>query len=131
MSVYPSLDQFEVAAKKYDYVPVSQSFLCDGLTPIQTFHNIDDGQTACLFESVVGGDNVGRYSFLASNPFSEFHATRNNVVVENESGKSEYNVENPVEKLREIIAEYSVAHFDELPPFAGGAIGYASYDVIR
>ena len=30
---------------------------------------LDDGGSACLFESVIGGEKVGRYSFLAADPF--------------------------------------------------------------
>ena len=39
--------------------------------------------------------------------------------------------DNPLDDLRRLITRYQAIHLDELPPFAGGAIGYAGYDVVR
>ena len=55
-------------------VPVYRRLVCDSLTPVSAFHKIDSGRCACLFESVVGGEKVGRYSFLAADPFFEIEA---------------------------------------------------------
>lgn len=131
MSLYPNLNSFEELAEQKQYVPVAESFLCDGLTPVQAFHNIDEGKTGFLFESVIGGEKVGRFSFLGTEPFRQFHATGNLVTVESEVGRDEFETPNPLQKLRELIGEFSVAEVPGLPPFAGGAIGYAGYDVIR
>ena len=49
--------------------PSIRRVLSDVLTPVSAFHKIDDGGSACLFESVIGGEKVGRYSFLAAEPF--------------------------------------------------------------
>ena len=57
-----------------DLVPVYRRLVSDSLTPVTAFHKIDAGRCACLFESVVGGEKVGRYSFLATEPFFEIEA---------------------------------------------------------
>src|SRR5260370_21122547 len=49
-------------------VPVYRRLVCDSLTPVTAFHQLDAGSCACLFESVIGGEKVGRYSFLAADP---------------------------------------------------------------
>ena len=64
MAHYPDFATFSRLAAEADYVPVYRRVLSDVLTPVSAFHKIDDGGSACLFESVIGGEKVGRYSFL-------------------------------------------------------------------
>jgi len=61
-------------------VPVYRRVLSDVLTPVSAFHKIDDGGNACLFESVIGGEKVGRYSFLAAEPFVVLEAYGKTIV---------------------------------------------------
>ena len=69
-------------------VPVYRRLVCDSLTPVSAFHKIDSGRCACLFESVVGGEKVGRYSFLAADPFFEIEAYGSRVTTNSYSGVS-------------------------------------------
>ena len=73
MTHYPSRETFQKLAEQHDWVPVWRRLVSDALTPVSAFHRLDDGGTACLFESVIGGEKVGRYSFLASRPLKELH----------------------------------------------------------
>ncbi len=93
---------------------------------------LDDGGPACLFESVIGGEKVGRYSFLAADPVRRFAATREQIeVTELADGTCTSSVAtDPLDAFRSHF-HYRVAHLDGLPPFVGGAIGYAGYDVVR
>ena len=72
----PDFEAFCKLAASADYVPVFRRVLSDVLTPVSAFHKIDDGGCACLFESVIGGEKVGRYSFLAAEPFLLLEALR-------------------------------------------------------
>ena len=74
MPHYPDFATFSQAGGTADYVPVYRRVLSDVLTPVSAFHKIDDGGSACLFESVIGGEKVGRYSFLAAEPFHALEA---------------------------------------------------------
>ena len=105
--------------------------LADGLTPVSAFRQIDDGGSACLFESVIGGEKVGRYSFLASRPFLELSAFENTVKINDGQTVREFHASNPLQELRQRIQDVKAAHLPELPPFTGGAVGYAGYDVVR
>ena len=62
-------------------MPVYRRLTSDALTPVTAFHKIDAGRCACLFESVIGGEKVGRYSFLAAEPFLQLSAQGNRVKV--------------------------------------------------
>ena len=71
MTHKPPLLQFAELAKNYRLVPVYRRLLADSLTPLSAFSRIDAGESGCLFESVIGGEKVGRYSFLAADRFLE------------------------------------------------------------
>ncbi len=139
MPPIPSFEQFTDLARDADYVPVYRRLVSDVLTPVQAFKKIDTGAAACLFESVIGGEKVGRYSFLASDPFLQIEARATQVTISRSSAKDQssawttesYECSNPLNTLREQVRAMNVAHLDDLPPFVGGAVGYAGYDAIR
>ena len=141
MASTPDFDRFCLLGNEADYVPVYRRLLSDSLTPVQAFKRLDHSPAACLFESVIGGEKVGRYSFLASDPFLTVEASGKQVTISkavvDPSGHDTtwnrecFESENPLEVLREQVQGIQVADLDELPPFIGGAIGYAGYDTVR
>jgi anthranilate synthase component 1 len=127
----PDFETFRRLAKGHQLVPVYRRLLSDALTPVTAFHLLDRGEHACLFESVVGGEKVGRYSFLAVEPFWELVAHGTKVTVRGEGGTKQFEAADPLDELRRRLAAFKAVHLSELPPFEGGAIGYAGYDVVR
>jgi anthranilate synthase component 1 len=125
----PDFETFTKLAATADYVPVYRRLLSDVLTPVSAFRKIDDGGSACLFESVIGGEKVGRYSFLAAEPFQSMEARGNSVSFN--GAKATAAEANPLNLLREAVNKFRVAKVPGLPPFVGGAVGYAGYDTIR
>lgn len=139
---YPDLNTFQKLAKSdAQLVPVYRRLVSDALTPVSAFHKIDSGRCACLFESVVGGEKVGRYSFLATDPFFEIEAYGKRVTTNAYSGVSaggtptlvtrQSDCSNPLEELRRNVEAVKAVHLPELPPFCSGAVGYAGYDTVR
>src|SRR5689334_7525864 len=88
MSHQPSLERFIDLAKDADYVPVYRELLSDSLSPVQAFARLDRGEAAALFESVIGGEKVGRYSFVASDPFLLLEARGTEVTVSRKGARS-------------------------------------------
>ncbi len=144
MIYLPDYDRFTQLAAGTDFVPVYRQLVSDVLTPVQAFQRLDGTTAACLFESVIGGEKVGRYSFLASDPFLWIKAyghqvtvatlTRpndKNAVVKPSWQTESFEATNPFDILRDHVHEMNVAHLPELPPFIGGAVGYAGYDTVR
>jgi len=131
----PDFETFERLASGGALTPVYRRLVGDPLTPVSAFHKIDAGDTACLFESVIGGEKVGRYSFLSGEPFMRIEARGKQVVVHNDlhtDPKIEtFEVEDPIEELRRRVQAIRAVHLPELPPFLSGAVGYAGYDVVR
>ena len=138
---FPDFETFKGLAKDGALVPVYRRLVCDSLTPVSAFHKIDAGRCACLFESVIGGEKVGRYSFLATDPFFEIEAYGNRVTTNAYSGVSAGGVPtlvtrslecaNPLEELQRRVEAIHAIHLPELPPFCAGAVGYAGYDTVR
>lgn len=145
MPHFPTYDEFQALAATADYVPVCRRLLSDSLTPVTGFRAIDDGRSACLFESVIGGEKVGRYSFVASEPYLLLEASGTAVTAtefgrpaelgENtgdSAAKSKtFECTNPLDELRKRVNAVRVAKVPSLPPFVGGAVGYAGYDTVR
>lgn len=141
MAYAPDFDRFPALSRDVDYVPVYRRLVSDVLTPVQAFKKLDHSPAACLFESVIGGEKVGRYSFLASRPYLQIEAHDKRVTISraqtatagDEPAWTEVTLEseNPLEVLRQVVQSMKVAHLPELPPFIGGAVGYAGYDTVR
>jgi anthranilate synthase component I len=131
MNYFPDFETFCRLAAGAQLVPVYRRLLGDTLTPVSAFHKIDAGATACLFESVIGGEKVGRYSFLAADPFLQIEARDREVTVVSPSGRETFTADDPLEELRTRVEAIRSVTLPELPPFTSGAVGFAGYDVIR
>src|SRR5687768_10299866 len=70
----PRLDEFRQLAQGHSLVPVYRQLVGDTLTPVTAFGKLQEGDWSFLFESVVGGERLGRYSFLGAGPFLLFQA---------------------------------------------------------
>ena len=133
MSHLPDRHHFDALAQTHRLVPVYRRLFADGLTPLSAFARIDAGESACLFESVIGGEKVGRYSFLGAEPFMRFEAfgPRVRITRTGSDEVEEFESSDPLSDLERRMAVHKPAHLPELPPFTSGAVGYAAYDSIR
>ena len=128
----PDRSRFAALARSSRLVPVYRRLFADALTPLSAFARIDAGDAGCLFESVVGGEKVGRYSFLTADPFLRLEARGDRVrVIAAGGGVEEFTSPDPLADLERRMAAYRPARLPELPPFTSGAIGYAAYDSVR
>ena len=129
----PDRQRFDELARHHRLVPVYRRLFADSLTPLSAFAQIDGGDSACLFESVIGGEKVGRYSFLGAEPFLRFEAfgTAVNIWRAGSDTVERFDSVDPLAELERQMAAYRPAHLPELPPFTSGVVGYAAYDSIR
>ena len=132
MPYRPTFDEFIDLARDHTVVPVYRQLTADTLTPVSAFCKLQEGEWSFLFESVVGGERIGRYSFLGSGPFRAFESygarTRTRLAagawIEGESA-------DPLRQLEEMTAAYRAPNLPGLPRFCGGVVGYAGYDAVR
>ncbi|MGD9856844.1 MAG: anthranilate synthase component I, partial [Planctomycetaceae bacterium] len=83
-------------------VPIYRQILSDTLTPVSAFHKLGDDEHAFLFESVVGGERIGRYSFLGSGPFLQLEAYGHDVAVTADGQTSRQRVADPLRELQTV-----------------------------
>ncbi|MFP4614897.1 MAG: anthranilate synthase component I [Thiohalorhabdus sp.] len=128
----PSREQFRAYAEQgYDRIPVVREVLSDLETPVSAFLKLAGKPRSFLLESVEGGEKWGRYSILGL-PAREWVTLREGTfrrhfddrVVEETHGAG-------MDRLRAWVKEVRVAPVEGLPRFAGGAVGYFSYDTVR
>ena len=133
MRYRPGPEEFVQLARGHSLVPVCRQLVGDTITPVTAFRKIQNGDWAFLFESVVGGERLGRYSFLGSGPFLLFEAHGNKVRIEDRVGGNVQQLEHedPLRLLEETVNRYRAPHLNGLPRFLGGAVGYAGYDTVR
>lgn len=117
-------------------VPVYRQLFSDTLTPVSAYSRIRTSTCSFLFESVVGGEQVGRYSFSGANPFLTISASGESVVIETDPSRTmesprSYTSQDPLGELEALLGRYPGVHLPELPRFIGGAVGYAGYDTVR
>jgi anthranilate synthase component 1 len=135
MRHYPDFETFRRLARGVQFVPVYRQLAGDSLTPVTAFRKIDGGLCSCLFESVIGGEKVGRYSFLAVDPFLLIESRGNRVSITDLSVTpadiEQYDADDPLDELKRRLGALKAARLAELPPFCSGAVGYAAYDTVR
>jgi anthranilate synthase component 1 len=136
---YPPFDEFCHLARDFDLVPIYRQLTGDTLTPVSAFCKIQQDDWSFLFESVVGGERLGRYSFLGSGPFLRLQARDRRVSIErldptrpaNSWKHEELTALDPLKTLESELGRARAPHVSGLPRFCGGAVGYAGYDSVR
>lgn len=131
--VSPAFDEAVELASRGTMLPVHRRILADTETPVSAFMKLrGEDPYGFLLESVEGGENVARYSFLGFDPFLIFTAHGMETRAENRhTGESESRSGDPIGHLRELLDRYRGVHIDGIPRFSGGAVGYLGYDTVR
>ncbi len=108
--------------------PRVRQFLGDSLTPVAAYQRLATDGPRFLFESVTGGDQVSRYSFLGGGPSEVYRVYRDRLEIESGSERREIHGD-PLASLRERFRSIE-AEPGEIP-FLGGYVGYFGYDIAR
>jgi anthranilate synthase component 1 len=129
----PSKQAFRDMAGRGNTIPVYRTLLSDHLTPVLAFRKLlAEGEQGFLLESIVGMERVARYTFLGVRPRLTIRAFGRRVELAYGDGRTETSeASDPLAKLGDLLARHKAVHHGHLPRFAGGAVGYAGYDVIR
>jgi anthranilate synthase component 1 len=146
----PSLDDFLKLAAQGNLVPVTRRILADLETPLSAYRKIRGEGESFLFESVEGGEHIGRYSFVGCSPRAVIRQTGNCVeVIENGKVVESFTigraalppgqadpqvsptVRDGLEVVERVMKKYRAMAVPGLPRFTGGAIGYIGYEFIH
>lgn len=134
MNIYPKLDQVEHEAKQgHRLIPLGCQLPSDTLTPVSAFLRLRQSGSvkAFLLESADGGEDVGRYSFIGIEPFASLVSREGELIFTHFQKTETLRDTSSFQKVEALIQEYQSSTLENFPPFAGGAVGFVSYDSIQ
>jgi len=132
--IKPALAEFRELASRGNLVPVCTELIADAETPVSAFQKIDEGGYSFLLESVEKSDQAGRYSFVGGNPHVTFESRGRRIrVIENGQTREFETNDDPLHELEKLMSRYRVVPSAAAGEarFAGGAVGYLTYDMVR
>jgi anthranilate synthase component I len=144
---YPTLDEIrqlrdvEMAAgadARKPLLPICCDILADMETPVSAYSKIASGPYSFLLESVVGGEQIARYSFIGIDPYLVMKHDGNTAKLyrqelDRDECIEEIQCSDPLAFIQAELEQYylvnpiGIAH-DKLPSFHGGAVGYLAYE---
>ncbi|KAI9202187.1 anthranilate synthase component I [Polychytrium aggregatum] len=119
----PSLDEIKqfVASGAGNVIPIQQEIAADLLTPVSAYLKISEkSDYSFLFESVAGGEKIGRYSFIGADPYKVIHV-----------GDKYAHKGDPLITIEKELEDVKYVYVPGFHEFTGGAVGYVSYDCVR
>jgi anthranilate synthase component I len=133
----PDLPAFrELAAGPANLIPVYRVFPADLETPVTVYLKLMESLgPSFLLESVEGGEQVGRYSFVGVNPRRILALHDHQVTTVDKQGSRQTSAlerdQDFLDLLKQELSHYVPARVPGLPRFNGGLVGYLGYDVVR
>ncbi len=135
--ITPDLKTFKDLAVKGDLIPIMKEVIADTETPVSAYRKIAydfKGRPrpySFMLESVEGGENIARYSFLGVDPLSIYaHSNGRGRILDGKGTSKPVAGRDVFEEIDKAIKTFRYVPIPGLPPFSGGAVGYTSYDVI-
>lgn len=138
--LFPDRENFRLLAEKEgNLISVTKKLLTDLETPLSVYLKLRGKGESFLFESVEGGERLGRYSFVGSNPRAVIRQWGNRVEIL-ESGKvmntytigaGSDEVADGLVALEEYMKRFQPVKSADNPRFSGGAVGFLGYEFIH
>lgn len=131
--IYPSLDEAKkiLSEGNYKRIPLKTELNSDMITPIMAVRRLKNVSRHCfMLESAEADKKWGRYTFLGFEPTLEINCQNGLLHIKSGTDMTE-EVKHPGAVIRRIIEENKTPAIDGMPPFAGGLVGYFSYDYIK
>ncbi|MFA5488865.1 MAG: anthranilate synthase component I [Candidimonas sp.] len=125
-----------LAAQGYNRIPLITETYADLDTPLAIYLKLahsgpEGGRNTCLLESVVGGEQFGRYSFIGLPAKTILRSSGDITEVVHQGKVVETHQGDPLAFIEAYQARFKVAIRPGMPRFAGGLAGYFGYDTVR
>ncbi len=127
----PQLVEARRLALAHNVVPVTHSFISDLETPVSAFLKLGAPRRAFLLESAEQGQHLGRYSFLGVGARALVTYADGRLIIQENGDRLEVEHADPFAAAAELLTSYRPPAVSDLPPLAGGLVGYFGYDLVR
>ncbi len=124
----------ETLAPAPNLVPVVRELPADLDTPVSVYLKLAGQGPSFLLESVTGGEQVARYSFIGVAPAQAYVLRDRTLEVHTPGGVTRADLpgdQDPLDALRTELARFYPLSMPGLPRFSGGLVGYLGYDAVR
>ncbi len=122
---------FEAANSGANFIPLAQSWPADLETPLTTWLKVGQGKTqGVLLESIEGGERLGRWSVVASDPLWTATARGDRLLRKWRDGHVDEFVGNPLDGLRKWLSQYRTKALPGLPAL-GQLFGVWGFELIH
>ena len=129
--VRPELAEARRLALAHNVLPVTHSFVSDLDTPVSAFLKLGAPRRSFLLESAEQGQHLGRYSFLGVGARALVTYASGRLTVDENGGRYVTEHDDPFAAVAELLRSYRPPALGDLPPLAGGLVGYFGYDLVR
>lgn len=133
----PDAETFKRKAEEGNLVPVFRELPADLDTPVSVFLKLRGKPPSFLLESVEREEQLGRYSFIATNPSSMLQASQDEAILLQNGATTKFPLgpppkgPDPLHLIKGLLAQHQAVTIPGLPRFFGGAVGYLAYDMVR
>jgi len=133
MNLQPSKDEFAALAKQGNTIPVYLDLTADCETPLAAYAKLRTDGPAFLFESIVGGEHISRFSFLGTDPRKIIRVFDRETRISSKDGKEETlpTPADPLKLIEDEMSHYQPVEIPGMPPFSGGAVGFVGHEFIH
>lgn len=120
-------------ASQGNLVPVCADLMADFETPVSVYSKLNRNGPAYLLESIEGGANLYRYSFIGCQPRKTFSVFWDKTIVTERNGETQVvpTPADPLDIIEEEMSRYHPVRLPGMPRFIGGAVGFLSYEYIH
>ncbi len=134
----PDFETFSTQTQSGNVVSVWTELAADYETPIAVYQKLSEGShtPSFLLESAEKSDQIGRYSFIGTHPRLEIRASGRTISTRHKGEEAFQTHElpeadgDPLHELERLMAGYRPVANDQLPVFAGGAVGFIGYEMV-
>ncbi|MDR2633741.1 MAG: anthranilate synthase component I family protein [Treponema sp.] len=124
-------ESLKALALDYPLVPIFKILPAPTRSSLDTFRILKTLSRQCfILESLEDMEHWGRYTFLGYDPKLEITCTNGTLRIKNGTSLR-FETKDPGSYIKHILEENRSPCLPELPPFAGGLVGYFSYDYIK
>ncbi|MDA7989055.1 MAG: anthranilate synthase component I, partial [Alphaproteobacteria bacterium] len=129
--IFPDYETFAARWERGETQLMRVSRAADLETPVSVFLKLSGGRPySSLFESIEGGVNIGRYSFISTDSDLVWRAEGDTAMVT--ATATETVTENgALDSLRRLVARNRFEVRDDGVKMAGGLVGFLGYDMVR